>query len=178
MAAAASARRNCAEGLAGFANDVEPAPQPSGTRRVESEVAGIVDGAFAHLLQVERTRTLQHKSRDLTVSVPDMGQEPRRNSWCDGNRVVGRTDRGGRNRRNEPRQLLGKRLARGLDHGGEHDSGQSKKRATHPRKHKLLIERRSKIGPKLGRSSPTWTPPSQMISKLLSKSWTLYRPGA
>ena len=79
IAAAAVPGRNRAKRLIGFADDVKPAPQPAGARGVHGEVAGILDRAFAHFLQVKRARPLQHHWGDLTVAFADMGLEPSRN---------------------------------------------------------------------------------------------------
>jgi hypothetical protein len=79
IAAVAVTRRNRAKRPVGFADDVKPAPEPGGARRVHGEVAGIVDRPFAQFLPIKRARPLQDHLRDLTVAVADMGLKPRRN---------------------------------------------------------------------------------------------------
>ena len=73
------AGRDRAKRPVGFADDVKPAPQPAGARGVHGEVAGIVDCAFAHFLQVKRARPLQDHWGDLTLAFADMGLQPIRN---------------------------------------------------------------------------------------------------
>ena len=77
------------------------APSPAGARRVHGEVAGILDRAFAHLLQVKRARPLQHHWCDLTVAFADMGPQPSRNV---------------------ERLLRGKRSGRSRQGGGDDDT--------------------------------------------------------
>ncbi len=96
VATAAVPRWHRAERPVGFANDVKPAPKPTGPRRVHGEVAGILDRAFAYFLQVKRARPLQHHRCDLTVAFPDLAAQPRRNDL----RLLGGT-RAGRPRQRE-----------------------------------------------------------------------------
>ena len=65
-----------AERPTGFADDIKPAPKPTGTRGVHGEIAGIVDRAFAHFLQVKRARPLQDYRGDLTFAFADIGLQP------------------------------------------------------------------------------------------------------
>lgn len=76
LAAVTVPRRNRAKRPAGFADDVEPAPEAGGARRVHGEVAGIRDLAFGHLFQVKRARPAQNHRRNSTVAVTDMGPQP------------------------------------------------------------------------------------------------------
>ena len=65
-----------AERPTGFADDIKPAPKPTGTCGVHGKVAGIVDRAFAHFLQVKRARPLQDYRGDLTFAFADIGLQP------------------------------------------------------------------------------------------------------
>ena len=59
-----------------FADDVKSASQAAGARGVHSEVAGIVDCAFAHLLQIKRARPLQDHWGDLSFAYAHMALQP------------------------------------------------------------------------------------------------------
>jgi hypothetical protein len=60
----------------GFADDVKSASQAAGARGVHGEVAGIVDCAFTHPLQIKRARPLQDHWGDLSFAFSHMGLQP------------------------------------------------------------------------------------------------------
>lgn len=78
LAAAAMAGGDGPERLVGFADRVEPLALV-GARRVHGKIAGILDDALSHLLQVKRPRPLQHHAGDLPVVVANVAAQPARN---------------------------------------------------------------------------------------------------
>src|SRR5262245_14805118 len=81
IAAVAVTHWNRAKRPLGFANDVEPPPEPAGARRVHGEVAGGFHRPFAHFLQIERARSLQNHRCDLAFADADMSLQPRWNVY-------------------------------------------------------------------------------------------------
>ena len=81
VAAAAMTRGGRTKRPVGFADRVEPLPRSAtvGTRRVHGKVAGVLDDACGHLLQIKRARPLQHHLGDLTLAFANMAPQPGRN---------------------------------------------------------------------------------------------------